>query len=450
MNKFLLTVIPFAMAITANAQQGGTLTAKDYEHAESMMNYNTDPLVDRNVGIHPNWLPDDRFYYRTPVAQGNEFIVYNPAKGTHAAAFDHQKLAAALSTATGKQYQAADLPFQSISFTDDGKGVIFQVDGKQWKFDTKTNAVTADDSPVKTVTVTAGGRGRGARGNIRGGNPNENLSPDGKKAAYIKDFNLWVRDVQTNQETQLTTDGAKDDGYATDNAGWAASDRAILVWSPDSKKIATFKQDEGKVNSMYLVNTKVGAPNLKAWKYPFPGDKEIPMLERVIIDVDNPKVIKLQVDPDPHRSTLSDDIKNGGTWADVYWSDDATKLVFVSTNRDHKEEKVRMADAATGAVREIFEETVPTQFESGWSSVNWRYLSKTNEIVWFSERDNWGHLYLYDATTGKLKNQITKGEWVVTGVEKIDEKTRTVYFTVDGLQPENPYFGQLCKIGLDG
>ncbi|MDB5112198.1 MAG: family peptidase, partial [Mucilaginibacter sp.] len=386
MNKFFLTIIPIALAITTNAQQSGTLTAKDYEHAESMLNYNTEPLVD-HTGINPTWLPDDRFWYRATAAQGNQFIIFNPAKGTRIPAFNHGKLATALSTATGKQYQASALPFERISFSADGKGVIFQADGKQWRFDTKTNQVTPDNSPVPAPVAI---RGRGRRGGLKEGNPNESLSPDGKKAAFIKDYNLWVRDVQTNKQTQLTTDGIKDDGYATDNAGWAKTDRPILVWSPDSKKIATFKQDERKVNDMYLVSTKVGAPNLKAWKYPLPGDTEIPMLKRVIINVDSPKIIKLQVAPDPHRSTLSDDIKNGNAWADVYWSADATKLIFVSTNRDHKQEKVRMADAATGAVHEIFEETVPTQFESGWESVNWRYLSKTNEIIWFSERDNWG------------------------------------------------------------
>ncbi|MDB4924018.1 DPP IV N-terminal domain-containing protein [Mucilaginibacter sp.] len=443
MNKFFLTAMPLVLALTTHAQQGKILTAKDYERAESMMAYNTEPLVE-HTGIRPTWLTDDRFYYRTPVAQGNQFILFNPAKATKVAAFDHQKLATTLSTATGKQYKATELPFQAISFSADGKGVIFQAEGKQWRFE--NNQVVTDTSTVKVVALT-GGRGRRG-GGIGGGN--DVLSPDKKKAAYIKDFNLWVRDVPTGKETQLTIDGVKDNGYATDNAGWAASERAILVWSPDSKKIATFQQDERKVNNMYLVPTKVGAPTLKAWKYPFPGDKEIPMLTRVIINVENPKVIKLQVAPDPHRSTLSDDIKGGAGWADVYWSDDATKLVFASTNRDHKQEKVRMADAETGAVREIFEETVLTQFESGWAAVNWRYLSKTNEILWFSERDNWGHLYLYDATTGKLKNQITKGDWVVTGIDKIDEKNRVVYFTAGGLETENPYFTQLCKIGFDG
>jgi dipeptidyl aminopeptidase/acylaminoacyl peptidase len=445
MNKFLLTAIPLVLVVTAQAQQHPALTTKDYERAESMLYFNTEPLI-AHTGIHPNWLADDRFYYQTTAAEGNQFILFNPAKGTKTAAFDHKKLAAALSAAIGKQYVATDLPFKAIGFTDDGKGVVFKIDKKQWKFE--NNQATPDTIAIETAATT-GARGRHS-GAAKTGNPDEVLSPDKQRAAFIKDFNLWVRDAKTNQQTQLTTDGVKDDGYATDNAGWAQGTVPILIWSPDSKKIATFQQDERTVNDMYLVSTKVGAPVLKAWKYPLPGDKVIPMLTRVIIDVANAKVIKLNVAPDPHRSTLSDDIKDGDKWADVYWSDDATKLVFVSTNRDHKEAKVRVADASTGTVREVFQETVKTQFESGWDAANWRYLSKTNEILWFSERDNWGHLYLYDAATGKLKNQITKGNWVVTNVVKVDEKNRVVYFTADGLEAENPYFSQLCKIGLDG
>ncbi|MDB5086794.1 MAG: family peptidase, partial [Mucilaginibacter sp.] len=107
-------------------------------------------------------------------------------------------------------------------------------------------------------------------------------------------------------------------------------------------------------------------------------------------------------------------------------------------------------DAATGAVREVFEETSPTYFESGRGSINWRYLPNTNEFIWYSERDNWGHLYLYDANTGKVKNQITKGDFVVTRLLKVDEKNRMLYFIADGRQAENPYFSQLCKIGFDG
>ncbi len=279
---------------------------------------------------------------------------------------------------------------------------------------------------------------------------NEVVSPDRTKAAFIKNFNLWVKDLSTGKETQLTTDGEKDFGYATDNAGWKHSDKPILRWSPDSKKIATFQQDQRKVGDMYLVSTNVGHPKLEAWKYPLPGDSNIIMIQRVIINVDDPKVIRLKIPADPHRGTLSDDVSSSGTFDDVDWNPNDNELAFVSTSRDHKVEKFRIANANTGEVREVFTETVPTQYESGQGAINWRYLPKTQEIIWYSERDNWGHLYLYDANTGMLKNKITTGDFVVTQLLKVDQKDRQLYFLADGREKENPYFTQLCKVDFDG
>ena len=142
------------------------------------------------------------------------------------------------------------------------------------------------------------------------------LSPDGKRAAFIRNWNLWVRDVATGQERALTTDGVRNFGYATDNAGWASSDRAMLLWSPDSRKIATQQQDERNVGEMYLVRTTVGHPELRAWKYPLPGDSVVAMVHRVIIDVEAGTVVRLQMPPDFHRATLGDNLSmNDYNWS---------------------------------------------------------------------------------------------------------------------------------------
>ena len=441
MNRSLILMVALTWAFGSRAQQVGTLTDNDYAHAEALLGYGTAPLIDHDLG-RPNWISGDRFWYRVLTAQGSEFILVNPAKGTRAPAFDQAKLAAGLATASGQvgaSGQAVDanhLPFGTFTYSDDGKSISFRAAGKSWICDLQTYVVTADAAQAGMAAE-------------RRGAPEE-VSPDGKRAAYIKDYNLWVRDIASGKETQLTTDGVKDFGYATDNAGWKHSDRAILAWSPDSKKIATFQQDQRNVGDMYLVTTKVGHAELRTWKYPLPGDKDIATIQRVIIDVDMPKVIRLQIPPDAHRGTLSDDISSGGGFDDVDWSADGSQLAFVSTSRDHKDEKFRIADAATGAVREVFEEKVATQYESGRSAIDWRFLPKSNEIIWYSERDNWGHLYLYDATTGQVKNQITKGEWVDSRLYKVDEKKRILYFSVAGREPENPYFDQLYKVNFDG
>ena len=352
-----------------------------------MLSFNTAPLVDR-VGIRPTWLGDNRFWYRSTSAAGSEFVLINAADGSRQVFSDQAKLNVAIAAPTD----------------------------------------SANRNP----------------------NPNESLSPDKKRAAFIRDWNLWMRDVATGKETQLTTDGVKDFGYATDNAGWTRSDRAILMWSPDSKKIATFQQDQRKTGEMYLVSTQVGHPKLEAWKYPLPGDENVTMIERVIIEVDNPKVIRLKMAPDQHRTTLCDDISCNGDFTDVEWSADASKLAFVSSSRDHKRADLRVADAATGAIRDVMSESSDTQFESGTQTVNWRYLPTSNEIIWFSERDNWGHLYLYDLTTGKLKNQITSGDWTVRQLLKIDEKNRELYFLAGGREKgRDPYFAHFYRVGFD-
>jgi dipeptidyl aminopeptidase/acylaminoacyl peptidase len=434
MNKYFLTLASFACSVTASAQNA-TVTAKDYERAESFMAYNTMRYVDR-ASISPNWLSADRFWYVVNTSKGTEFILVDPANKSRTVPFDQEKLAEALSAAVGKKYDSTKLPLQGLVFDADKKSIAFTADGKGWTYDLARNKISSAQVTVESANAPS--------------SVNVVLSPDGKKEVFIKDWNLWVRDVATKKETQLTLDGVENYGYATDNAGWTMSDRPVVRWSPDSKKVATFQQDQRNVSNMYLVTTNVGAPVLKAWKYPLPGDKVIPTIRRVIIDVENAKVVNLQIPPDPHRASLSDDISSSGTFDDIDWKADGSEMAFLSTSRDHKQEKFRVADANTGVVREVFEEVVKTQFESGRDAINWRYLPDSKEIIWYSERDNWGHLYLYNATTGKLKHQITKGDWLVSKVIKVDEKARVIYFMGGSREPGNPYFQYFYKIGFDG
>jgi len=135
----------------------------------------------------------------------------------------------------------------------------------------------------------------------------------------------------------------------------------------------------------------------------------------------------------------------------VAWSEDSKQLVFVSTSRDHKQEHVRIADCKTGEVKDIFEEKVETQYESGQGTINWKYFSQTNEIIWYSERSDWGHLYLYDAVTGTLKNQITSGNYVVRQVRKVDLDNRVIYFVASGKEAnQNPYYRYLYRVDFSG
>ena len=278
-------------AAGTGAQASRALTEGDYARAEKYMTYNTTPLVLRS-GVRPTWLPDGRFWYRITTEKGSEAFLVDPVKATKV---------------------ACDLPACAASAAA-GRG--------------------AGAPPAG---------GGGGRGQARTDAP----SPDGKRTVFIRDWNLWVRDIASGKETQLTRDGVKDFGYATDNAGWARSERPIVVWSPDSKQVATFQQDQRNVGEMYLVSTKVGHPELQAWKYPLPGDDVVSMIQRVVVDVDAAKVVRFKMEPDQHRSTLCDNLAcRGNEWSDVQWAPDSRSVAFVSTSRDHRKTTLRIADPA--------------------------------------------------------------------------------------------------------
>jgi dipeptidyl aminopeptidase/acylaminoacyl peptidase len=387
-----------ALSVTVAGQRPG-VTAADYARAEKFLAPSLAGLV---VGgtVAATWLPDERLWYRNQTTTGTEIVVVDPVKKTRTA------------------------------FAD-------------------CAAAGVDCSAAPDAGGRGGGRGGGGRGGRGGGPPSSDgkplsVSPDGTRAVFVRDWNLWARDMTTGAERALTTDGVKYFGYATDNAGWSSSDRAIVSWSPDSKRVATQQQDERNVGEMYLVNTVVGHPTLRVSKFPLPGDPVMAMLHRVVIDTDTGKVTRLQMEPDFHRATLGDDVSMN----DYNWSPDASKLALASVSRDHKHVWLRVADTATGTVRTVFDETVPTQFES---RTGWSVLWATNEVIWHSERDNWGQLYLYDLQSGKLKNQITTGEGPVMQIARIDEKSRTLWFGANGREKgQDPYFLHFYRTGLDG
>ena len=279
----------------------------------------------------------------------------------------------------------------------------------------------------------------------------EIISPNKKKSIYIKNYNLWIRDLTTKKTKQLTFNGYEDYGYATNNAGWIKNDRPVLKWSNDSKTITTFRQDSRMVGEMYLTTTNVGHPNLQKWKYALPGDENIFEIERIFINVESGKISKFKMGRDFQRSTTTDHIAGwDGTLLDANFSKDGKKLAFISSSRDHKEAHLQIADVNTGNIKSVYKEVSKTYFESGVSGENWRVFFNSNEFLWYSEKDNWGHLYLHDLSNGNLKNRITSGEWLVRDVLHVDESTREIFFTGGGKEKGNPYHVYLYKVNFDG
>lgn len=422
------------LAATATAQTSQPdapvmLTHDDYARAEAFMGYNATPLLDHAV-TRVDWLDEGRFWYRDHDVGGDHYRIFDLATGQAREAFDHEAVAAALNALGGKVHEAGKLEVTALDFDADGR-LELTIARQQYLCEGEGDALAC-------------------RQREAGGGEPAVESPDGRLGAFIRDWNLWVRDLATGEETQLTTDGAEHYGYATDNAGWTHSDRAILVWSPDSTQIATFRLDQRRVSEMVMVRTAVGAPEVERWKYPFAGDEHVNMIERVVVDVPARTLVRLDMEPDFHRSTLCDHISCNGGWEDVQWAADGGSLAFASTSRDHRDTWLRIADPRTGAVREAYHEHVPTYFESGNGKVNWHYLPGSGEFLWFSERSDWGHLYLY-GLDGTLKHAVTAGEGNVTQVLRVDEDSRTVWFRGVGMEDgRDPYYQHFYKVGLDG
>lgn len=405
------------------------ISIESYQRAESFLAPNTNNLIS-NVVLAEYWQAEDHLIYRRSRASGSEFLLVNPNEQSRQVLFDLDALTKELNQFVAGNPDSGDLNLSALEL-DASNGLI------SFDFDDRAYSYNLSSNELQQLALAP---------------PNEYLSPDGSKAAFIDGYNLWIRNTSSDELTQLTFDGEKNYGYATNNAGWLRSEGPVLIWSPDSKKIATFRHDGRAVGEMYLYTTKVGHPVLDAWKYPLPGDDHIFTIERIIIHLDpQPRIVRLRMPPDPHRSTITDHIADrDGLFLDVEWGFDSNQLAFVSSSRDHKTAQLRLADINTGDVRDVFIESVDTYFESGITEPNWRVLHNSDEFLWFSERDNWGHLYLYDLKTGELKQRVTSGNWNVLKVEKVDGQNRQIYFTGSNREAGDPYFHYLYRVSFDG
>ena len=418
----------------SRAQAGPTQagpTQSDYARAESMLAQNLAPLVVGEIRAH-YWQTDDRLVIRQRTEGGSEYRLVDAQAQSNEPLFDSTRLADLLSATTGTEVDA-DLALRDIKL--DAQTLSFVYDATRYELDLQSYLAQA-----------------GALRELAQPPKHEFFSPDGKQAAFIRDHNLWLRSTEDNSETQLTQDGVRNYGYATNSAGWIQDPGPVLLWSPDSKKIATFRQDSRNVGTISLMETAVGRGEVTTWKYPLPGDEHVFMLERLVIHVDAaPRIVFLDMPPEPQRSTTTDHIAGrDGEFLDVRWGDDSETLAFVSSSRDHKIAQLRSADINTGAVRDVYREQTATYYESGFDSENWTLLNASNEFLWFSERDNWGHLYLGDLASGEIKRQITEGSWAVLQLLEVDEAAREVTFIGSNREAGDPYFHYLYRVALDG
>ncbi len=420
------------MEVATDEARGNPVTVWDYRRAEQLLSWNLQSKV-LGSNIRPEWIDDDRFWYRVRTVDGYRFFRVNPDETEKIAAFDQEKLAQSLAKVLDKRISAWQLPFSTFRYAKDELAIRFVADDIKWECDlVQYECLEADASARPDNSV---------------------LSPDKKWAAYIRDHNLRVRNLESGEDVALTKSGTERHGFATNSQGWFRSDTPVLHWSPDSRKIATYQLDEREVKEMHLLETARDRPIIDSWPYALPGDAAVPMLERVVLDIDTRRKIRLDVEPSHQRTSNCCGLERGDYWADIDWSDDASQMAFVTTSRDYREVNLYVADTETGDVRHIYRETAETFFESNLTSrgiPNWRVLFERDQFIWFTRQDEWGHLYLHDLNDGSLVHRITEGEWNVVDLLHIDDKGGDVWFTAAGKIPnQDPYLTQLYKACLN-
>lgn len=414
-------------------------TTRDYQVAEQLLRRLARPgelvVADK---VRPHWIDGGaRFWYAVSNDVGRRFVLVDPAAGTRAPAFDHAELAAALTAASGQQVDPWALPFSAIELA--GNAVEFVAFGEYWR-------CSLDGYACERAEFTPPG------------SPLEVPSPDKKAAVSRRGHDLWARSLSDNREWALTTDGEADFQYGTgpDNMSNSTLLRKfglpymppVVAWSPDSTKVLAHQTDERGVRETHLLEARPAdgsAPALRTQRYAYAGDENIPQAELVVLDVAKGTVVRAQTEPllMPQMSPLMN------KWA--WWAPDSSAVYYLAQPRDLHTLTLNRLDPSTGEVTTVLSETGATRVEPNqWSYEPPLVQVLADEVLWFSQRDDWGHLYRYDLHTGALLGQVTSGQWLVRQILRVDEDERVVYFTASGLVDEDPYRRTVCRIGLDG
>jgi dipeptidyl aminopeptidase/acylaminoacyl peptidase len=457
----LAAVWPLLAAPPASAQ--GTLG--DYQRAERLLDWNTTDLL-AGVQVNPIWMRDgNRFWYRNNTGSGYEFTLVDPVRGTKGPLFDHARLAAAMSLANDTSYVSYKLPFTTLDLVDSERAIEFNASRKRFRCALATYQCTVGDT-LPNVNRYVG-------------------SPDSTKEVFYSNYNLWIRNKGARDSTQLTTDGEKWWSYGAgetgpyqtlQSRGRPQPPRAQVRWSPDSKKLIVFRQDFRKVNHMPYISYTSQRPQYFSQPYALPGDSLVPIPNIHVVDVETKRNVALNISPTPNQLNL------GGSPIDSIWTPDSKKFRFHYLTRASKGLYLVEADAETGATRVLARDTARTWVETNPQGRPSWTVTRAGDVIWWSERDGWPHLWRFDAGAGTatgvatesaqrgndgdaafdiaaptaaadpiLKNQITSGAWATGDVFYVDETRRQIYFTARGREAgRNIYYAHLYRTSFDG
>ena len=432
----LIAALASTLASGSSAQT--VIDARVYDSAARFKPLNRANLV-LNETITPHWRVDgrERFTYRRDLGDGRGvFFAIDAATGARRPAFDQGTVARGLSVATGAPVDADRLPFKDYDEVG-SRAIRFSTAGKTWTCSvSKPGCDGHQDAPIDPMTIP---------------------SPDGKWLAFVKDYNLWIRSADGGESFALTTDGQAHYAYGatpecnpliTPKVLYGGAIAPVVLWSPDSRRLFTQKIDERNVRVMTLVQstpTDGGiVPVARSWRAPFSTDPALPMEEPWVFDVASRTGHRVEMEPTPR--TVITSIEGRDAW----WSSDSRQVYLFARTRYYKAMSLRTIDPATGKARTIVSESARTFVESGTNGQRpIAYPLANGEVIWFSERDGRGHLYIYDAATGVQKRQLTKGDWAVRSVVGLDETAGFIFVT--GTEREanaDPYLHKIYRIRI--
>jgi len=439
----LLTLVLFASSGLIAMQASAQVAQADYTRASEIGKKYSELVV--NMPETPVWIDGtETFIYRKTVEGGHEFVLVDAANQTKKAPFDHAKLAAALGKASGKEYKAEKLPFARFKLVDKQAAIEFVLENARWHCDLATYVCSNhgalrpedeeydSDDDYENIPKAANS------------DTKVETSPDGKWQAYVVNYNIAVRpkDSKDNsQQTMLSTDGSEGNYYA----------RSTIVWSPDSKHLVAYRILPGHHRVIHYIESSPAnqlQPMYSSMVYPKAGDV-LDLEQPVLFDVAAKREYPIGNELFPNPFEIS-----GAAW----WKD-SRGFTFQYNQRGHQVFRVIEVDAATGKARSLISEEskafidyrslTMNQYDTG--KIYRHDVADGKEILWMSERDGWAHLYLLDGKTGEIKNQVTKGEWVVRAVNYVDDEKRQIWFEASGMRAgEDPYFVHAYRINFDG
>lgn len=362
------------------------------------------------------------FVYMTQTPKGKEFYLIDAEKKTQTNAFDQERLAISLSKILDKKTEAYNLPFQQIRFSNQRDSIFFRIGTTDYF------ALVADYSVTRNLRPDR--RRESYWGNIFKEDSKESVaSPDGKKEAYISEGNLWVRDKETGSTRRISDDGSPYEYYSSN-----------IYWSPDSRKIVSCKYRPGGDRKLLLISSSPQdqlQPKTETYDYPKPGDA-LPVRRPVAFLLEEDKVIRFDV-PDVEAQYNLGNIK---------WNKDSDFFTFDFNKRGHQQYFIYAGDLSSGTIRPVVKEESSTFVY--YSALYQYWFKENNELLWISERDGWRHIYLYDVLSGKVKKQLTKGDWVVKSVVNVDEKKRRILFKACGMDKnEDPYLEKYYALDMN-